>query len=123
MTANDLQPKTQTIKVKDVEYKCQPIRMSHRLIIAKIQPLFVELGHVVNGEKVNLTGAEMLELEAEIDTLIQSLIPELRNVTLDIEEIGNILQQVMDYMLPSDSKELKDAKVEVNTDLKAETTI
>lgn len=110
---SDLQPKSFKVKIRDNEYNCKPLRMAHRLIIAKIQPFFEQLENLTLGKDVELSGKQILELEAELDALIQNLIPELGNITLDIEDISSILNQIMDSIMPDESKKLKEANVEV----------
>lgn len=119
MTANDLQPKDTKIKIHDKDYTCKPIRMSHRLIIAKLQPFFKQFELLSQGKEVDLPATKILEFEEELDVLIKSLIPELNNLTLRMEDIIEIITQIMQNAMPDESKELKEAKVEVNSDLKA----
>lgn len=114
MSINDLQPKPFKIKIKDNEFNCKPIRMSHRLIMAKITPLFKAMEDVANGKEVELSSKQMIELEKELDVLIGDLIPQLSNITLEIEDIASVFEQIMDSTLPEDVKEMKDAKVQTN---------
>lgn len=118
MSALDLQPKQFKVKVKDTEFNCQPLRLSHRLIMGRIQPLFNAANDIASGNKVELKANEILELESDLDALIGSLIPELKNVNLDIMDIAELLSQMMESMLPEDAKELKEAKVEASEDPK-----
>ncbi len=122
MSASDLQPKQFKIKVKGNEFTCNPLRLSHRLILGRVQPLFTAANDVATGQKVAINSAEIIELENDLDVLIGSLIPELKNVSLDILDITEIISQMMDSMLTDDAKELKNAKVEVSGDLKEEKT-
>lgn len=120
---NDLQPKSFKVTIKGQEFDCSPLRLSHRLILGRVQPLFNAAQDIAEGKKVELSSEEMIALEKDLDTLIGSLIPALNGVTLDILDIVDLISQMMNSMLPEDSKELKEAKVEVNKDLKAPETI
>ena len=119
MTANDLQPKPFNIKVQDKEYLCKPIRMSHRLILARLTPFFKQFENAGNGEPIDLTAQQLLEFEAELNVLISDLIPALAGLTIEMDDIAEILSQIMNNILPDESKELKEAKVEVQNDPKA----
>ena len=121
MSANDLQPKQFRVKVKGNEFNCQPLRLSHRLIMGRIQPLFNAANDIATGNKVELKASEILELESDLDALIGSLVPELKNINLDIMDIADLLSQMMESMLPDDAKELKEAKVEASENPKEET--
>ena len=110
----DLQPKQFKVKIKEKDYLCKPPRLSHRLIMAKVQPLFTAAEGLARGEDVSISAEQMVQYENELDFMIQDLIPELKGVELDILDIADLLSQLMDSMLPEDSKELKDSKVKVN---------
>lgn len=114
MIANDLQPKQLKITIQGKEYNCKPPRLSHRLIIGRIQPLFKAAEDMANGKQTEVSAEDMIQYENDLDTMIQDLMPELKGVTLDITNIIEIISQLLEAMLPAESKELKDAKVEVN---------
>lgn len=125
MTANDLQPKPTKITIKDKEYLVQPIRMSHRLIIARVQPYFKEIVNVYEGERVSLSSQEILELEKDFDVLVNDLIPGLKNVTLDVAEMIYIVNFLLEGTKPEDIKEAEDSNVKVGKEdesLKVEKT-
>lgn len=110
---NDLQPKPFKVKIQDRTYLCKPPRLSHRLIIGRVQPLFKAMADLEQGKQTDIPAEDLLKYEEDIDVMIQSLIPELKGVTLDIIDLAEILGQIMDHMLPADSKELKDANVDM----------
>lgn len=119
----DLQPKNFKVTIKEKEYDCKPLRMSHRLIIAKIQPLFDQFAVISKGEKIELTAEEMIMLEKELDVLISDLMPALRNVTLNIEDIADVINQLLDSVMPEDAKKLRDAKVNIETKEQEDTSL
>lgn len=119
----ELQPKSFKVKIQGSEYDCKPMRMSHRLILGRIQPLFEQMANAAGEKPIDLSAAEILNYENELDVLLSSLIPELSDITLGMEDIGSILEQIMDTILPDDQKELKEAKIEVTDTLKADKTI
>ena len=121
IASNDLQPKPFNINIKGNDYKCNPLRMSHRIIIAKISPLFAQFEIIANGQEIEMSTEKIFELEKELDLLINNLIPELKNIELNIEDLANLIGLLMDSILPQESQDLKDAKVEVNNDPKVET--
>lgn len=118
---NDLQPKPFKVKIRDQEYNCNPIKLSHRLIIGRIQPLFTAMESMANEQEVEISSDKIMELENDLDNLIGSLIPELKNITLNIEDLAELLTQIMESTIPEEAKELKEMNVEVSKDPK-ETT-
>lgn len=111
----DLQPKPTNITLKGNSYLCKAPRLSHRLIIARVQPLFEAASNVATGAKNTLTAEDTLSLEKDLDALIGDLIPTLNNVTLDIIDLAELVAQIMEIMLPEESKALKEAKVEIDS--------
>lgn len=123
MSASDLQPKRFKIKIQANEYWCNPPRLSHRLIIGRIQPLFQAADDMSKGIQTEVTAEQMLQYEKDLDTMIQDLVPELKGISLDILDIAEIITQLMESMLPQESKELKDAKVEIDPKVPSEAKI
>lgn len=119
VTANDLQPKQYKITVQGKDYIGKPLRMSHRLILTRLTPFFKQFENASTGKEINLNATQLLEFENEIDVFIQDILPSLSGVTLSFEDISEILVQVMNSIMPEESKQLAEAKVEVQTDLKA----
>ena len=114
MTTSDLQPKPFKIKIQDKNYLCKQPRLSHRLIIGRVQPLFTAADDLANGKSTDITATQMIDYENDLDAMIQDLIPELKGIQLDIVDLAEIIGQIMEVMLPEESKELKEAKVEVS---------
>lgn len=109
-TIEDLQPKPFKITLKGVELLCAPPRLSHTLILAKV-------GNIFQNSK-DATKDEMRQAESDINEVVGELIPDLKDVQLDMNATLELITQLMDNIQPSDNKELKENKVEVNTDPK-----
>ena len=113
LTVEDLKPQDFTVTIKGVTLTCRPVRLSQALIIAK-------LGNVFTDPKSSTT-TEIKQAEADLDDLVQSLIPELTGVQLDMGAVMELLAQLMDSIQPDDNKELKEKGVKFDSDPKAPT--
>lgn len=120
MTIDDLQPKGFKIKIRDTEYDCKPLRLSHKLILDKLKPFFQDIENAANEKELALSAKDLISMESEIDVLIGDLIPTLSNITLGMEDLADILVQMINSVLPTEVQELKEAKVEVNSDPKVQ---
>lgn len=118
MQPEDLQPRPKTIKIKDKDYRCKPMRMSHRLIIARLKPLFEDMERMSKDEKIELSADEILTAEHDIDVLVKSLVPDLQIGSLELEDTIELLAQIVNNSLPEEAQQLKEAKIEVNKDPK-----
>lgn len=116
ITPDDLQPKKFKVKLGEREFDCFAPRLSHRLILTRVQPLFMSVAEAAKGKEVEIPSEKIIEYEKDLDVLFGELIPELKNVTLDIEHVMSLVSQIMDEMLPEESKELKDNKVKVGSE-------
>lgn len=121
---SDLQPSKFKIKLREKEYWCNPPRMAHRIIILKVQPLFRALAALERGEDIDIDSDKVLGYQKDLDNLFEDLIPDLKkdNVTLNEEDLTTLIEQLVENSLPAESKELKEAKVEMNSDPKGART-
>lgn len=111
LTIEDLKPKPFKITVKGVDLMCQPLRLSHALIIAKIGDVFAD---------PKLATKESIQsAEKDIDEIIAELIPELAGISLDMGSILAIITQLGSHNEPSDNAELNERGVNLNPDPKA----
>lgn len=103
-------PKNFTITVKGVELQCKPLRLSHALIVSKI-------GNVFQAPK-DFNSKEIKQAEIDLDDVLTDLIPELKGISLGINDTVELITQLMDNVQPTDDKEVKDAGVRFDTDPK-----
>lgn len=114
ITINDLSPKPFKVNIKGLELTSQPLRLSHALVLTKIGNIFQN----IEGAKK----AEITQAEKDLDEVIGELIPELKDVKLDMATTLSLIEQLMSTIEPDDNKELKEKGVSFNSDLKAQTT-
>lgn len=110
MTIEDLKPKNFTINVKGLALQCRPPRLADALLLSKLGDIFQNPG--------NFTKEDLQQAEADVDSVIESLIPELKGVELDLNGIMTVISQVMDNIEPDDNKELKNKGVSFGDDPK-----
>ena len=106
-TIDDLSPKSFKIKIKGVELKCNPPRLSDALILAKT-------GDILENPQ-NYKSDDIRQAESDISDVIIRLIPEVKGRELGIDSLIEILGEIMQHIEPDDNKELKDNKVEITT--------
>lgn len=111
LTIDDLKPKSFKIHIKGVELTCKPARFSDALALAKIGNAFQEPD--------KLTSQDMKNLEAELDDIVVGLVPDLKDIPLDIDSMIEFIEQVMSHTSPAENKELADKGVNLNADPKA----
>ena len=87
LTIEDLKPKPFNFKVKGVDVECKPPRLSHALAITKI-------GNIFQNPK-DYSKQDIQQAERELDEIIGELIPELREVKLDIGTSMTIITEIM----------------------------
>jgi esterase/lipase len=112
LTIEDLKPKSFTVKVKGVELECKPLRMSHTLVISKVGEIFQNIGTVDK--------KQIQQAEADMDEVIAELIPELKEIQLDMQGTLDLITSMMENIQPADNKELTEKGVEFNSDPKVE---
>ena len=114
VTINDLQPRPIKLTVKGVELTSQPLRLKHALVMAKIGSVF---------ENAAKASAQEIETaQNELDAVFAELIPELKEIKLDMKDSMELLQKLMSYIEPDDNKELTENNVKFDTDPKVGTT-
>jgi len=109
----DLQPETYKVTLHGKEYLAYPPRLSHRIILKKVQPFFIALQQAAEDDDVTIPSDKLIEYEKELDIVFQSLVPELKNVTLGVDDVISLLMQIVDQTLPQETRELIDNKVVV----------
>jgi hypothetical protein len=108
---SDLKPKPFKITLQDIELECQPLRLSHALVVAKIGKVFQDPDKA--------TKEQMKQAEADFDELVGELIPDLKGVQLDLPKTIALLEQLLSSIDPADNKELKEKGVTFDSDPKA----
>lgn len=110
VTIDDLQPKAVEIEIKGVKLTSKPLRLSHVLTLAKLGNIFQ------NPEEYKRD--QIKQAESDIDEVIGELIPDLAGKQLDSNVVLDLIQQLMETVEPDDNQELKEHKVEIDTDPK-----
>jgi len=87
ITINDLSPKPFKVNIKGLELTSQPLRLSHALVLTKIGNIFQN----IEGAKK----AEITQAEKDLDEVIGELIPELKDVKLDMATTLSLIEQLM----------------------------
>lgn len=113
LTVEDLKPKPFTIKIKEVELECKPLRLYHALVVSKIGNVF---------QDKDATKEQFKQAQADMDEVIGELIPELKEVQLDVGSTLKLISQMMENISPADNKELKKHGVKFDTDPKVPRT-
>lgn len=114
LTIEDLKPKNFKVKLKGVELESKPLRLSHALMVVKLSEIFQ------NPDKA--TKEQIKQAEADMDELIAELIPDLKDIQLDINSTSDLITELMNHVQPSDNKELTDKGVKFDADPKAQRT-
>jgi len=113
-TLDDLRPKKFPITVRGVNLQCSPLRLSHALIITKV-------GKVLENPADAKT-EDIKQAESDLDGIIMELIPELKDIKLDMMDSVSIISQMSENIDPEDSKYLEKQGVKFDDGLKAPTT-
>lgn len=119
LSINDLQPKKFEIELsvtgetEKVIVMCLPLRLSHALIVSKIGDVFKNVG--------TATSKEIKDAEASVDDVVAELIPELKDIKLDMKNVMELITAMMGQIEPEDNKELSESGVKFDTDPKVET--
>jgi len=112
LTIEDLRPKNFKVNIKGVEVDCKPPRLSHMLVISKVGETFQNIG------KSNRD--EIQQAEKDFDWVVAELVPELKDIPLDMQSVIDFITQIMEQVQPDENKELTDKGVKFDTDPKAE---
>lgn len=110
--SNDMQPKPHTIKHNGVEYICKIPRVSHKMVIAGLQPFFMSIAELAEGKKSKLSAKELFEAQEEIDALLNDLVPDMKNVTLNENDLVEIVTQILQGTNTTTEKALHENKIE-----------
>lgn len=112
LTIEDLKPKSFTVNIRGVEVSCKTPRLSHILVISKVGESFQNIS--------DLKREQIQEAEKDFDWVVAELMPELKDVELDMQSVIDVITQIMEKIQPEESKELSDKGVKFDTDPKAE---
>lgn len=112
LTIDDLKPKNFKITIKGVELESKPLKLSHGLLIARLSGIF---NNLAEAKKEDIKAAEK-----DLEEVISELIPDLKDVPLDMSMTVELISQLMDAAQPDDNKELSDKGVSFDADPKAE---
>jgi len=112
LTIQDLQPKEFIINIKGVEVPCSPPRLSHTLIISKVGEVFQNIKEV--------SREDIQAAEADFDWVVSELMPELKDIKLDMQSVLDVITQMMAQIQPEESKQLAEQGVKFDADPKAE---
>lgn len=108
---NDLLPKEKTITVQGVELTVKPMRLRHALHLSKIADVFT------NHEKYK--AADIDEADKLIHEIVGELIPQLAGKELSFDLVGKLVGEMLNTVAPSDTRELDERGVKLDTDPKA----
>lgn len=111
VSIDDLKPKTFKVIVNDVELVCQPVRMKHALILAKVGNTFENAS--------NASDSDIDKAQEQVDKVFGELIPEINGMDLDMQVTMSILEQIMEHIAPDDNKELSEKGVSLGKSPKA----
>ena len=111
LTVEDLKPKPFKIIVKGVELEALPLRLSHGLALARVGNIFQNSN--------TATKEEIKQAETDLDEVVCEVVPELKDVQLDIGATMELIEQLMESVQPTDDKELKKNNVKFDSDPKA----
>lgn len=111
--ATDLQPKEFKVTVNGKEYICKPPRLAHRIILMKVSPMFEAISDLAAGKGVDISSEKILGFQDDLDTLFDSLIPDLRKDSpqIDEAEVVLLIEQILKQTVPEEAKQLDAAKV------------
>ena len=112
LTIQDLQPKDFTVTIKGVEVQCKPPRLSHTLVISKVGEVFQNIKEASRDDIQNA--------ETDFDWVVAELMPELKDIKLDMQSVLDIITQIMSKIQPEESKELAEKGVKFDSDPKVE---
>jgi len=111
----DLQPKSFKVSIKGQEVDCKPPKLSHLLLVTKLGKVF-ENAQSANREQI-------VEAEKDFEFVIGELMPELDGLVMDPGMVTEVLTQIMEQVMPEETKALKEHNIEVNGEsLKGEAT-
>ncbi len=112
-TIEDLRPQPFTITIRDVSLQCNPLRLEHGLLVAKIAAVFQNMDKV--------TRQDIITAQQDFDYVVTSLVPELKDIPLNIDDSLSVIEQMQTGSEPSDDKYLKEQGVKLG-DPKDQTT-
>lgn len=103
---DDLRPKSFQVEVRGVKLNCKPLRLSHGLLVGKLGEAFQDTS--------KLTKQEIKQIQSDVDELVIELIPDLKDVELNMADTVELLSQLTDGIQPSDNEYLEKAGVNFN---------
>ena len=112
LNISDLQPKPFTVTLGEQTTECAPLKLRHIFILNKIGMVLQNPGEA--------SKEQILEAENDFNYIIGDLVPELKDVSLPVDMILDLITQMMLTVNPSENKELADKGVSFDADPKAE---
>lgn len=112
LNISDLQPKPFTVTLGEQTTECQPLKLRHIFILNKLGTVFQNPD--------TATREQIEEAEADFNYVVGDLIPELKDVSLPIDMMMDLITQMMETVNPTENKELADKGVSFDADPKAQ---
>jgi hypothetical protein len=112
LSISDLQPKDFKINIKGVEVTCRPPKLSHMLVLSKVGNLFQNINEAKR--------EDILSAQEDFNWVVSELIPELKDIELDMQSTIDVITEIMKEIQPEDDKKLAEMGVSFDADPKAE---
>lgn len=112
LTIDDLKPKNFKITLKGVELESKPLKLSHALMIARLASVFNDVN--------SASKKQIQDAEKDLEEVIAELVPDLKDVQLDMGLTIELITQLMENIQPEDTKELNEKGVSFDADPKVE---
>lgn len=112
LSVSDLIPKDFKITIKGVEVTSKPPKLAHMLVLSKVGNLFQNINEAKRDD--------ILSAQEDFDWVVTELIPELKDVELDMQASIDLITEIMKQVQPEENKELAEMGVKFDTDPKAE---
>lgn len=109
MSVEDLQPNKIEIKIKNQTYQAIPPSVGVLMVLKKVANI---LDKAIN-EDEDLDTERLLSIDKDLDLIVSRCLPDLKNVTLNIDEIANVVEVLTLASIPEESKELMKENVNI----------
>lgn len=104
-SVEDLRPQPFKITIRGVELDCKPLRMEHGLLISKIAAVFQNMDKA--------TRKDIVTAQEDFDYVVASLVPELKDIELNIDDSLTVIEQMQTGSEPTDDQYLKEQGVQL----------
>jgi hypothetical protein len=108
---SDLQPEPFTVTLGEQTTECAPLKLRHIFILNKLGTVFQNPN--------DTTREQIVEAEADFYYVLADLIPELKDVSLPIDVMMDLIAQMMMTVSPSENQELANKGVSFDANPKA----